>query len=162
MRNPFNVNDEGPHSLAKGLVLLEGKGDVNCEKSKEIGFAIQRSLDNLSLKSATIKRKDQIKPLESLQHKSKETSSMTGIDPKFMFNRLVAVAIREDNIGPYFNHELTHKPMSLFKEGMMRKPDKPSIQKVVMPDETVITRDAIGQYSVSVIDGGIASQSTMD
>ena len=41
-----------------------------------------------------------------------------------------------------------------FKEGMMRKPDKPSLRNVVMPDEESITGDAIGQYNVSVVDGG--------
>ena len=37
---------------------------------------------------------------------------------------------------------------------MMRKPDKPSMRKVVMPDDVSITREAIGSYGTSVIDGG--------
>ena len=71
-----------------------------------------------------------------------------------MFNRLIAISVREESLKPYFEYELTSEPMSLFKEGMMRKPDKPSLRKVAMPDEESITRDAIGQYSVSVVYGG--------
>ena len=136
------------------LVSIEGKDDVNCDKAEEVGFSIQKSLDNLSLASASIKRKDRIKTLESLQHKAKQTGSVTSIDPKIMFNRLIAIAVREESLEPYFEYELTSEPMSLFKEWMMRKPDKPSLRKVIMPDEESIARDAIGQYSVSVVDGG--------
>ena len=136
------------------LVSIEGKDDVNCDKAEEVGFSIQKSLDNLSLASASIKRKDRIKTLESLQHKAKQTGSVTSIDPKIMFNRLIAIAVREESLEPYFEYELTSEPMYLFKEWMMRKPDKLSLRKVIMPDEESIARDAIGQYSVSVVDGG--------
>ena len=65
-RNPFNISDKDLHSISNGLVSIEGKDDVNCEKAEEVSFSIQKSLDNLSLASATIKRNDQIKTLELL------------------------------------------------------------------------------------------------
>ena len=64
------------------------------------------------------------------------------------------VAAREDNI-EFFHYELTQEPMLLFKNGMMRKPDKPSLSKVIMPKEESITKDNIRNCDTYVMDGGI-------
>ena len=59
-----------------------------------------------------------------------------------MFNRMVTIAAREDNIEELFQYELTREPMSLFKGGMMRKPDKAALRKVIMPEKNaIIIRD---------------------
>ena len=41
-----------------------------------------------------------------------------------LFLRLIAIAQRTPKIEDYFHYELTADPMSLFKDGMMRKPNK--------------------------------------
>ena len=71
-----------------------------------------------------------------------------------MFNRIITVAAREDNIEEFFHYELTQEPMSLFKNGMMRKPDKPSLRKVIMPEEEAIKKDDIKNCDTFVLDGG--------
>ena len=55
-----------------------------------------------------------------------------------MFNRMVTIAAREDNVEELFQYELTREPMSLFKGGMMRKPDKAALRKVIMPEKNAI------------------------
>ena len=53
-----------------------------------------------------------------------------------MFTRLAAVAKREVKEESYFYYEMTNEPMSsLFKNMMMRKPDKPSLEKALVTDE---------------------------
>jgi hypothetical protein len=66
--------------------------------------------------------------------------------------RLAAVAQREDDVEDYFDYELTNFPLSLFKNQMMRKPDKASLRKVLLPEENQHSSDNLtGEY---VIDGG--------
>ena len=84
-------------------------------------------MDNILLDMAIIKRKDQITNLESLQN-SKATKSKEEIaEPSIMFNPLVTVATRKDDLVPIFEFKLAYEPVSLFKHGMMRKPDKTSL-----------------------------------
>ena len=49
------------------------------------------------------------------------------INPSVLFTWLSALAGREENVEKYFKYELTTEPMSLFKDGIMRKPDKASL-----------------------------------
>ena len=138
-KNPFVVPVVNLFSLSNGLVSTEGKDEVNCEKTEEVGLTIQRSLDDVSVTNASIKRKDLVKPLESLQHGNKVKGGMANIDSKVIFNRMIAVAVREESLEQFFEYELTSEPISIFKEGMMRKPDKPSLRKVLLPDSEPLT-----------------------
>ena len=40
----------------------------------------------------------------------------------------------------YFEYEMSAFPMSLFKDGLMRKPDKPSLRKVLMPESIAVKK----------------------
>ena len=64
-RNPFGFEDENLHSLSTEIISMTSKDSVNCEDAEELGLKIQKELD-VSLGAATIKRKNQIKPLASL------------------------------------------------------------------------------------------------
>ena len=44
--------------------------------------------------------------------------------------------------------------MSLFKNGMMRKPDKAVLRKVIMPEKNVIKKEDITKCGTYVIDEG--------
>ena len=52
----------------------------------------------------------------------------------------------------FFKYELTTEPTSLFKNGLMRKPDKSSLRKILMP-KTILLKDR-GSYQTTVLDGG--------
>ena len=67
---------------------------------------------------------------------------------------MITVAAQEGNIEEFFHYELTQEPMLLFKNGMMRKPDKPSLRKVTMTEEEVIKKDDIKNCDTYVLDGG--------
>lgn len=149
-RNSFLVPDANLLFLSNGLVSIIRKDDVNCEQAEEIGQNIQKSLDGVAITNASIKRKDLTKPLESLMEVKKAKS---GIDLKVMFNRMITVAEREESLEQFFEFELTSEPMSMFKENM-RKPDKPSLRKVLLPDSLSHTLEEIDKQMTSIIDGG--------
>ena len=137
------------------MVSIQGKDDVNCERAEDIGKKIQAALDNTAYNNASIKRKDQIKMLKFLQHD--KTVSKTGgaaFHLHAMFNWMIAIAAREDNIEEFFHHELTQESMPLFKNGMMRRPDKPFLRKVIMPEEGAIKKDDIKYCDTYVLNGG--------
>ena len=55
IRNPFLIPDENLHSLSSGMVSIQRKDDVNCERSEDIGKKIQAALDNTAYNNASIK-----------------------------------------------------------------------------------------------------------
>ena len=141
--------------MSTGIVSSKGKDHVNCEQAEEVGKTIQHGLDNILFDMAKVKRKDQITNLESLQN-SMATKSKEGMaEPSIMFNWLITVAaMREDDLEPIFEFELTYEPMSLFKNGMMGKPDKPSLRKVIMCDKDAVRKEDIENTDNHVLDGG--------
>ena len=92
--------------------------------------------------------------MEALQQSTKTTQGVDQfVDSGVMFNRIVTIAAREDNIETFFQYELTREPMSLFKNGMMRKPGKAALRKVIMPKKNVIKKEDITKCGTYVIDG---------
>ena len=71
-----------------------------------------------------------------------------------MVIRIVTIAAGENNIEEFFQYELTREPMSLFRNGMMRKPDQAALRKVIMPKKNVIKKEDITKCGTYVIDGG--------
>ena len=55
------------------------------------------------------------------------TEFLWSLDPNILFSCLVLMAEQTGKINEYFAFELTAVPMSLFKNGYLRKPDKQSL-----------------------------------
>ena len=127
---------------------------VNCERAEELGWMIQKELDNISLADASVKRKNQIKPLDTFRNTVKINEVQVYVNATVLFTRLAAVAKREDDEEKYFDYELTTEPMSLFKNGLMRKPDKPALRKALLKEEDVTSIDEIKDECLFVVDGG--------
>ena len=123
---------------------MTSKDSVNCEDAEELGLKIQKELDVL-LGAATIKRKNQIKPLASLLNTVKVDEVQVYVSTTVLFTRLAAIAKREENEEKYFDYELTTEPMSLFKNNLMRSPDKPSLRKVLLKDDDAISMNDISK-----------------
>ena len=152
-RNPFNMDTNDLHSLSTGVVSVKGIDNVNCEDAEAIGARIHKMLDNVNLAEAKIKKKDQLSSLDSLTKmvKVSEKKSVC-VNPTVLFTRLAAIAQREENVEQYFAFELTNHPQALFKNGLMRKPDKSALRKVLLLEEMRISTDRlVGKY---VLDGG--------
>ena len=124
-RNPFGFEDENLYSLSTGIIFMTSKDSVNSEYAEELGLKIQKELDNVSLSTATIKRKNQIKTLASLLNTVKVDEVQVHVSTTVLFTRLAAIAKREEN-EKNFDYELATEAMSLFKNNLMRSLDKPS------------------------------------
>ena len=153
-RNPFLISSENLHSLSTGVVSFEGRDDVTCEKAEEIGASIQEKFDGQSFDKASIKRKEQLKPLASLEYLKRDKSPSILMENTRLFTRTLAIANRLDSVEEAFEFELTSEPMSLFKNGMMRKSDKSLLRKALMPPEQSFPRREINVAHKTVIDGG--------
>ncbi len=73
------------------------------------------------------------------------------IDPCNLFHRLILIGERTDTVKDCFAYELTPYPMSLFKDSLMREPDKPSLFQDLL---IYITIDALATAVQNVVDGG--------
>ena len=127
---PFDDNELLLRSIATGLTATEGYG-INCDEAEEIGQAIQDQFDDISITKAAIKKKDQIKTLESLKMGVEIDKEKIHVDPMLLFSRLLALIEREEEIREYFRFELTAFPISLFQNGMMRKANKSKLAKAL-------------------------------
>ena len=133
---------------------MTSKNSVNYEDGEELGLKIQKELDNVSLSAATIMRKNQIKPLASLLNTVKVDEVQVYVSTTVLFTRLAAIAKRKENEEKYFDYELAKEPMSLFKNNLMRSPDKPSLRKVLLKDDDAISMNDISKNCIFVINGG--------
>ena len=84
--------------------------------------------------SATSLKRKPMKPLDALKNSVPIEQKMMYINPEILFTRLTAIAQQEGDMEMYFKYEMSAFPMPLFKDGLMRKPDKPSLRKVMMPE----------------------------
>ena len=114
------------------MTAREGDG-VNCDLAEDVGAMIHKKLDNIVFSEAKMKRSDQVKPLASLFSNVKLGKKIIYIDTLTMFTRLISMVRREENIiSKFFEYQLSSMPMSLFKDGMMWKPDKPALRKYLI------------------------------
>ena len=131
--NPFSTLETRLKSLSTGITVDSG---LNCDDAERIGAEIHKKLDGLAIADAKVKRKDRMVCLDAMINSINVGKKYVPINPTLLFNRLSALAGREENVEKFFDFELTTYPMSLFKDGLLRKPDKASLRKVILAKET--------------------------
>ena len=97
-------------------------------------------------------KKDMVITLANLQQGVKVSGQSIVIDDDRLFNRLIAIAERSNDLEPYFEYELTNTPASLFKDGFMRKPNKSSLMHAITKDVSQSDEISHGNF---VFDGGV-------
>ena len=157
--DPFDGNVPQLRSLTSGLASSEDDG-ITCDETEKVGSEIQRSLDSVSVRNATIKRRQMVHTLNELKPgvKVPRCISNVQIDHSILFLRCTALAQREnEDITAYFAHEMTAVPTSLFRDFSMRKVDKSELGREIKKNVRNIMPDYATQIppdSVPVIDGG--------
>lgn len=150
IHDPFQPNEPLLRSLSSGLAAKE-TDKVNCDDAEQVGQNIQASLNGVCVENCKIKRNDQIRTLEHLRPGVKIGEKTIHIDPLILFTRLAAIVHRESDPIEQFNYELTPEPSSLFKDGLMRKPNKATLRNTLLvkvePSKDVAAKSC-------VIDGG--------
>ena len=136
--NPFDECNPLLRSIATGVTSTEADG-INCDDAEAVGEAIQKQLTGVSYSKATLKKKDRIKTLESLEVGVRIDKEKVHVDPLLLFSRLLVVIEREENIRSYFQYELTTVPTLLFQDSMMRKSSKAKLGQALKKDTTAST-----------------------
>ncbi|XP_066911989.1 uncharacterized protein [Clytia hemisphaerica] len=154
VRNSFNTVDNNLHSLSTGCISVIGKDKVNCDDAESVGAKIQGQLNDVIFTEAKILKKYLIVSLEALTNESLDIGCKDPVivNPTLLFTRLAAIAEREENVEQYFDYELNHQALSLFKNGLMRKPDKAALKRSLLQDKDS-TSTNITQMQ-HVLDGG--------
>lgn len=149
--NPFDVQEPRLQNIFTGL-SADDKDGVNCDQAEKVGLEIQQSLDNINVNKATIKRSKQVKTLATLLPAVKVNSDTIHADPNVLFQRLIMLVDRADDMTNCFEYELTPEPTSLFKDGLMRKPNKAQLGKELVKDSEILSESSEG--TIYVLDGG--------
>jgi len=68
-----------------------------------------------------------------------------------LFNQLIILAERSEDMRPIFQYELTATPASLFKDRLLRNPEKAALGRLLSKDASA-TQDS--QHPTHVLDGG--------
>src|SRR6218665_316434 len=100
----------------------------------------------------SLKKKDTVRTLLNLRKGVVIEDKTIHINCGNLFNRLIVLTERQADTAQFFAYELTPVPTSLFKDDMMRKPDKAALSRLLTKDSTVsMTGTPPTQF---VVDGG--------
>ena len=88
-----------------------------------------------------------------LQPKVKVNNETIQVNPTILFQRLIVLIERSEDMIRYFEYELTPEPTELFKDGFMRKLNKASLGKALTKNSCT-THSALAEKSKYVLDGG--------
>ena len=140
--------------MSSGLTTTEGDG-INPHKAEQIGLKNQMQLDGLNVAEVSIKRRDHIKHLVDLKPGIQVDQQKLNINPNILFSRLIAIVQREEDMSPYFDHELTAFPTSLFKDNFMCKSVKAQLAKSLTYS---VDSSEHNRQAMHVLDGGPIAQ----
>jgi hypothetical protein len=124
---------------------------VNCDEADAIGSVIQANWNNMSVSEVTLRKIDQVMTMAQLSNSVSVQSEKVNIDPYTLFHHLITAGERCGKLQDCFEYELTPYPMSLFKSGLMRKPDKAGLYRDFVKDLTYAAKPSQMTY---VMDGG--------
>jgi hypothetical protein len=150
--DPFLTTDNRLCCLSTGLTATDGDG-INCDTADEIGAAIHAQMDNKMLMDVVLKKRDQMKTLTKLQKCVTANNKQIFLHTTHLFNRLIVLVERTQDTEMYFCYELTPLPAALFKDSLMRKPNKAALGHLIKAESRVVEDDSF-IHGVFVIDGG--------
>ena len=78
-----------------GLVAAS-ESEINCYCAEAVGSLIQKALDGVSVEGAIVKRKSQIRTLETLQTSISVENASIRIDTMILLGRLTTIIKHED------------------------------------------------------------------
>ena len=147
----FDAADDRLRSISSGITVPHNNCLINCDNTERIGEAIQMGLDGTFLHTAKNKSKSKIQQIDSLYNTVViKEGKYINLKPTSRFTRLTALAQREDDVEKLFKYEMTTIPMSLFKHGMMRKPDK-----VALRNHLITAQGELKKTCKQVLDSGV-------
>ena len=103
---------------------------MTCDCSESIGASIQKQRNGVAYTEVSFKRSNQLKNLQGFYSNIKVNNENISVDPLTLFLRLSVIFEKkpEKEIEDYFYYKLTSFPMSLFKDGLMRRAQKKKLK----------------------------------
>ncbi|CAG9769731.1 unnamed protein product [Ceutorhynchus assimilis] len=145
--NPFKCSEL--LSISTGIIASP---DVNCDKAQEIGEVIFNSHIEKHFTDIQCKRKDNIKNLASMNSSIKLHNTYIDFNPMQLFNRIICSNKTPEEIKHCFKYELSPYPLSLFKDGNLRKGTKSQLLQEL--DKIYKPESMPHSDTVYVIEGG--------
>lgn len=108
-------------------------------------------MNGVCVEDATMKRKDQVRTLESLRPGVRIEGKTVHIDPCILFTRLTTILGSGEDAIQYFDYEMTPEPTAIFKDGMLRKPTKSTLRNLLLDKVNPCSDVSFHTY---VVDGG--------
>jgi len=109
-RNPFHENTQ-LRSIVTGVMA---DATVNVQCAREVGNKILKQMVGKSIAQYSFKNKEQVITLSN-SSVVKIREEMVHIDPQLLFQRLVTLGIRNNNLPDVFQYELCSYPPALFE-----------------------------------------------
>ena len=95
IHKPFNNNRTRLQFLSTGLIA---EYKVNCDETERLGCSTGMKLDNLKFSEASIKRKDRVTTLASLNNQIKVKDTVFSVDSIQLFSRLILIMERSEDL----------------------------------------------------------------
>ena len=154
IHDPFDPDVPSLRSLSSGLAAKESD-NINCDTAEEVGLNIQKKMDGITFEEVTISRNDHARTLDILQEGVVINDKVVHIDPLILFSRASTLIERQDSQTQLdsFSHEFTPEPTALFKNGLMRKPQKQELRNSIIEQDQRVQKP---EASFCVLDGGAA------
>ena len=108
-------------------------------------------LDGASFMNVPFKQQDCVKTLQQLCKGVTVEKKTLFLHTTHLFIRLIALVERTNDMEPYFGYELTTLPAAIFKDSLMRKPDKAGLCNELTQHAVVEDNSILGMF---VLDGG--------
>lgn len=147
---PIPVHQHHSADISSNLVAGPEEA-VNCDEADEVGRRIHDAWDELAYPAAVLRKASQVKTMAHVKSASSSTGNKISIEPSMLFHRLILVGERTNEVKQCFDYELTACPMSLFKDGLMRKPRKPDLYRKFAVG---FLQAALPDSIMYVVDGG--------
>jgi len=148
-RNPFAQNDS-LYNIANGMTAQEA---VNVEKSKEIGEKVIASMVGKSVDTFKFRKADQAVTLASKSN-MQVTGKPVTVHLQLLFQRLITVRDRIDDVASLFQYELCSYPPALFEASSLPLEPTKSVLADVLWKEVQGEQPKPGGAVQYVLDGG--------
>jgi len=154
-QNPFS-NDPSLRNIATGEHALS---TVNVDTLTSVGAAILKSMDGLTPAEYTFKRKDQAVTL-GMKSSVRIDGDQIQVDPQLLFQRLVIVAQKCDELELALKYELCSYPPALFDSSLLlSEAKKPALADAIWGlIGPYVPADNVVDGSQYVLDGGALLQ----
>ena len=129
--NFCKVRDNWLRSLNSGLAASDSSS-VNCDEAAKVGRNMLVCMDNKSVAEAKVETSKKVKTLLTLTKAVQLENTRIHVNPSILFLRLMVLIERTDDTEKWFGYELTPYRTALFKDNIMRHPNKAALAEAIL------------------------------